>query len=55
MTEPRKGAQQLDSNNFDILFEKLEKLEEKVATKECISSLMKIINEQKGKNCKDGG
>ena len=47
MTKPRKGAQQSDSNNFDILFEKLEKLEEKVATKECISSLMKIINEQK--------
>ena len=32
---------------LEIMFEKLEKLEEKVATKECIQSLMTIINEQK--------
>ena len=49
MSKPRKGSsvQQSNSNNFEILLEKLEKLEEKLATKECISSLMKIKNEQK--------
>ena len=49
MTKRRKGssAQPSDGNMLEIMFEKLEKLEEKVATKECISSLMTIINEQK--------
>ena len=49
MTKPQKGssAQSLDSNMLEIMFEKLEKLEEKVATKECISNLMTISKEQK--------
>ena len=51
MTKPRKGssAQSSDSNMLEIMFETLEKLEEKVATKECISNLLTIINEQKEK------
>ena len=49
MTKPRKGssAQPSDGNMLETMFEKLEKLEEKVAMKECTSSLMTIINEQK--------
>ena len=41
MTNPREGprVQPSDSNMLEIMFEKLEKLEEKVATK--------VINEQK--------
>ena len=49
MTKPREesSAQPSDGNMLEIIFDKLEKLEEKVATKECISSLMTVINEQK--------
>ena len=51
MTKSQKGssAQCSDRNMFEILFEKLEKLENKVETKECLSNLMTIINEQKKK------
>ena len=49
MIKPQKGssAQPSDGNMLHIMFKILETLEEKVATKECISHLMTITNEQK--------
>ena len=51
MTKPRNGnstaATQATDIALECLFEKLEKLEEKIATKDCISTLMETINNKK--------
>lgn len=51
MTKPRKGNTVVTTTapdtSMENLFDKLEKLEEKIATKECISKLMVRINDQK--------
>ena len=41
------AATQTTDITLERLFEKLEKLEEKIATKECISTPMETINNQK--------
>ena len=49
MTKPRRGNSMVATQAIDITLECLfEKLEEKIATKECILILMETINNQKG-------